>query len=87
MSDRASGNNFLIDTGADVSVFPLPAAERGRLPLFFLQAANKTPIAAYGERSFALNLGLRRTFRGIFVLADVAHPIIGADFLDHFWFR
>ena len=37
----------------------------------------------YGGRSLTLDLGLRRTFRWI-VIADVAMPIRGADFLRHF---
>ena len=49
-----------------------------------LQAANKTPIRTFGQRSLTLRLGLRRTFPWIFVLADVSQPIIGADFLRHF---
>ena len=36
--------------------------------------------------SFTLNLGLRRTFRWIFVLADVSKPISGEGFLYHFGF-
>ena len=30
-----------------------------------------------------MNLGLRRLFRWIFIVADVHHPILGADFLGH----
>ena len=43
-----------------------------------------TRIRTYGTRSLSLNLGLRRTFRWVFVVADVANPILGADFLQHF---
>ena len=31
-----------------------------------------------------LDLGLRRSFRWIFVIADVQSPILGVDFLRHF---
>ena len=31
-----------------------------------------------------IDLGLRRTFRCVFVVADVEKPILGADFLFHF---
>ena len=31
-----------------------------------------------------MNLGLRRTFQWIFIIADVSHAILGADFLSHF---
>ena len=36
------------------------------------------------HRSLTLNLGLRRTFRRIFIIADVHKPLLGADFLHHF---
>lgn len=45
-----------------------------------LEAVNKSRIPTYGERSLTLNLGLRRTFRFVFVVADLPTPIIGADF-------
>ena len=46
-----------------------------------LQAVNGTSISTYGTRSLTLDLGLRRSFRWIFIVADVATPILGADFL------
>lgn len=30
-----------------------------------------------------LDVGLRRTFRWVFLIADVRHTIIGVDFLHH----
>ena len=48
-----------------------------------LQAVNTTTIATYGTRSLTLDLGLRRTFRWLFVIADVRIPILGADFLKY----
>jgi hypothetical protein len=47
-------------------------------------AVNDTPIITYGKRSLTLNLGLRRNFQWIFLVADVQKPIIGSDFLRHF---
>ena len=49
-----------------------------------LQAVNNTPIPTFGTRSLTLNLGLRRTFRWVFILAETSTPILGADFLRHF---
>ena len=49
-----------------------------------MYAANGSTINTYGVRIFELDLGLRRAFTWKFVIADVAKPIIGADFLDHF---
>ena len=76
------GYRFLIDTGAEISVLPPTTSERrsGKNSLS-LQAANNSVIATYGQRSLTLNLGLRRPFRWVFILADVRNPIIGADFL------
>ena len=42
------------------------------------------PIPTFGTRSLSLNLGLRRDFHWIFVVAEVSKPILGADFLHHF---
>ena len=83
--DRNQGLRFLVDTGAEVSVLPPTCAER-RHPSesLSLQAVNGTRIATYGTRSLTLNLGLRRTLRWVFIVADVQQPILGADFLSHF---
>ena len=47
-------------------------------------AVNNTPITTYGQRSLTLNLGLRRAFSWVFIIAAVERPILGADFLRHF---
>lgn len=83
--DKGTQHNFLIDTGADISV--LPAHPRDKLNIgrtFSLVAANGTPIKTFGEKRLKLSLGLRRDFLWTFVLADVASPIIGSDFLGHY---
>ena len=78
ITDRTTKPCFLIDTGAEVSLIPpcvpyhkYPAPHEG----FTLQAANGTTIPTYGRQSLTLNLGLRRTFQWIFILADVKQPI------------
>lgn len=77
--------NFLIDTGADVSVIPsntkVARVNTTGLKLF---AANGSPIKVYGEVLLKLNLKLRREFVWNFLIADVSHAIIGADFLSNF---
>ena len=82
--DNSSGLRFLVDTGAEVSVI-LPSQTDRKCPQqnFTLQAVNIS-ITTYGSRSLSLNLGLRRTFRWIFIIADVQHPILGADFLRNY---
>ncbi|XP_064470019.1 uncharacterized protein LOC135384762 [Ornithodoros turicata] len=49
-----------------------------------LQAVNATPITTFGEKLVTLNVGLRRVFPWVFILAKVPHAILGADFLAHF---
>ncbi|CAH8451280.1 unnamed protein product [Heterobilharzia americana] len=49
-----------------------------------LRAANGSPITTYGRRFLDLNLGLRRPFRWVFIVADVTTGIIGMDLLQHY---
>lgn len=83
--DRASKVRFLVDTGADLCVFPR-AHLRGpfRKSDYELSAANGSPIATYGTVTMTLNLGLRRDFTWRFLVADVTKAILGADFLAHY---
>ncbi|CAK9819243.1 SGCZ [Anthophora plagiata] len=85
ITDNASKTQFLIDTGADLCVFPrqLLRGPRERSN-YVLTAANGTAINTYGTVTLNLHLGLRREFIWRFVVADVSRPIIGVDFLDHF---
>ena len=82
LTNSNSGRRFLIDTGAEVSVIPPSAVDRkNKQDLPALQAVNGSSIATFGTRSLTLDLGLRRVFRWIFVIADIRTPILGADFL------
>ena len=82
LTDATSGYRFLIDTGAEVSVVPPSATDRtNKQDCSGLRAVNGSSITTYGTRSLTLDLGLRRMFRWIFVIADIRTPIIGADFL------
>ena len=76
--------SFLIDTGAQVSVIPPRPEDRSCNSSFQLLAANKTSIKTFGTRSLNLNLGLRRVFPWVFVVADVPYAILGIDFLEHY---
>ena len=84
VTDRNLSLRFLVDTGAQVSVVPPTHNTKPSSNTLTLQAVNGTTIRTYGTRSLTLNLGLRRTFGWIFIVADVANPILGADFLQHF---
>ena len=82
--DRASHTKFLVDSGAEISVIPPTDVDRQFPSQLSLRAANNSPISTFGQRSLTLDLGLRRTFRFVFVIADVSTAILGADFLTHF---
>ena len=84
LKDHLSHFHFLVDTGAAVSVIPPSSSDRSHKSSICLQAVNNTPITTFGSRSLTLDLGLRRTFHWVFVIADVGRPILGADFLHHF---
>ena len=85
VTDRSSGLRFLVDTGAEVSVLPVSWVSHSTSPAGpTLQAVNHSTIATFGSTSRTINLGLRRTFRWVFLVADVKHPILGVDFLHYF---
>ena len=83
--DKVTKITYLVDSGAEISVFPRELAHgRRNKSTYVLSAANGTNIATYGVIMLQLNLGLRRAFVWNFVVADVDKPIIGIDFLAHF---
>ena len=73
---------FLVDSGADVSVFPASPSQRSAASSSSskcLLAANGSSIRTYGPRSIFLSFpGLKVTHD--FLLADVRTPILGSDF-------
>lgn len=72
--DKGTQQNFLIYTGADVSVLPaLPTDKGQKTSQAKLFAANGTPIKTYGTQ---------REFAWTFILADVTTQIIRSDFLS-----
>lgn len=86
VGDKTSAVKFLIDTGADVSTIP-PQKKYDQKEItdgFPLYAANGTKIKTYGKKSLTINLGLRRSFSWDFIIADIATPLIGADFLRYY---
>ena len=77
--DCNSGRKLLVDTGAQISVFPASALERRRPKTEPLVATNGSKIDTFGSRAISLDLGFRK-FTWSFVLADVNRPMLGADF-------
>ena len=85
LADRSSKLQFLIDTGADISVIPKTKIASSQVQNnLMLYAANGTKIQTFGTKLIKLDLNLRRVFAWSFVIADVNQPIIGIDFLKHF---
>nr|VZI26829.1 unnamed protein product [Spirometra erinaceieuropaei] len=83
--ETRSDIRFLVDTGAQLSVIPTtPADRRCPNPGLFLQAVNTSPITTFGTCSLSLDIGVRRLFPWVFVVADIPCAILGADFLAAF---
>ncbi|KAJ8912285.1 hypothetical protein NQ315_017318 [Exocentrus adspersus] len=83
--DRDTKVRYLVDSRADVCVFPKScvSGRRGKSK-HELYVANGSPIATYGTIAIKLNLSLRREFVWQFIVADVDVPIIGMDFMAHY---
>ena len=81
LMNKLSGNRFLVNTGASVSVFP-HSSRRPTAPSVGVQlkTADGTTMNTFGTRRLALQFGSRR-FEWNFLLANVSMPILGADFL------
>jgi len=85
VTDKNSGIKFLIDTGADISLFPKKYVSKDIQPVpKQLFAANGTRIPTFGEKLLVLNQGIRRPIKWNFRVAEVTTPIIGADLLYNF---
>ena len=78
--DLKSGDRFLVDTGAEVSVFPANRMDRNsHFQGTKLTAANGSNLCTYGERTILLIS--KRHFRWTFTIAQVSQPLFGTDFL------
>lgn len=67
-----------------MSALPSNSCDRAQPPLCHLQAVNNSSIPVYRRKSLTVNIGLRRTFRWIFLVANVSQALLAADFLAHF---
>ena len=84
LRDLITKKNFLIDSGAEISVIPATKMDWVKEDHSTLSAANGSPINTYGEKLMIIDIGLGRKFSWPFIVADVSYPIIGADFLSNF---
>ena len=73
--------NFLVDTGADVSLLPSSFKSKAFPFQIHLTAANGSSIKTYGCLTAKVTFpALRREFDVKFIVADVTDAILGADF-------
>ena len=82
LKDSCSLKTILVDSGAEVSVFPGtdPSSSASN---FYLTTANGQPIISYGRKTFDLKFGDHQ-YSWSFIIADVSKTLLGADFLQHF---
>ena len=77
---KNSKRYFLVDTGAEISVYPANGVDRLNKSHVTLRAANNSFINTYGFKQLVLDFGLLRPLTRILQVADVNRPIF-ADFL------
>ena len=83
VEDRATGDIFLVDSGAEVSIImPRPGDKEAAVGTK-LTVANGSAIKTYGKRKCKIDL-LCGEFTWFFIVAQ-AKNIIGADMLQRFW--
>ena len=75
----------MVDTGAFRSILPPPGDINtiNHPSSSDLVAANGTSIRTYGEQQVNICLS-GQTYTWTFIIADVRHPLLGADFLSHY---
>ena len=71
LRDHISKKNFLIDSGAEISVIPATKMDRYKEDHSTLAAANGTPINTFGEKLMFIDIGLGRKFSWPFIVADI----------------
>ena len=85
VEDSRTGQKWLVDSGALLSIIPPTPEQKSRGPNGPpLQAANGTRIQCYGKTHRTITIG-GRDFYFEFIVADVRHRILGADFLSEFY--
>ena len=83
--DKTSDREFLIDSGAQISLLPATKSDINAGPhKLTLRAVNGTLIRTFGQKCVEMTFNLRRNFKWVFTIAEVDKPILGADFFQHF---
>lgn len=86
VTDKALKLQFLVDTGADLSVLPRKACSASKPSMIRLYSATGSCIRTFGQKQLTLDLGFGQPVTWTFVVADVTTAILGADFLVHHGF-
>ena len=82
--DEVEKRKWLVDGGALISIVPPTFAQKTKGPTeTVLQAANGTKIKCYGTEEKVVTIA-GRSYPFAFMVADVQHSILGADFLAEF---
>ena len=77
--------HFLVDSGAQISIISATKEDKKRGPhKCTLQAVNKSLTQTYGQMCLTFNLGLKRVFTHVFVIAVAEKAILGSDFLHKY---
>lgn len=85
VTDKTTLTSFLVDTGADISVYPCSKVRQSTNKCEYeLFADNGTRISMYRTIAVTHNMCLRRAFIWRFVIAEVQSAIICVDFLSHY---
>ena len=85
LKDILSDQEFLVDSGASVSLFPGPRATSD--DGVYLLTADSSPMICSSSRIIPLRFSCgsgSKVYTWIFQLAPVSVPLLGADFLQHF---
>merc|ERR1712212_133356 len=82
--DQISKEHLLIDSGAQISVWPRSRVPEAKLdPYVSIRAVNKTKILTYGKYDISVRFG-RKQYNHTVILADVDQPVLGWDFCKKF---
>lgn len=86
VTDFLSNTRFLIDSGSQVSIIAVNQlfANTHRQTKFSLLSVSGNIIPTYGATDLTVDLGINALCTWRFILAQVNHSIIGADFLRHY---
>ncbi|VUZ40547.1 unnamed protein product [Hymenolepis diminuta] len=85
ITDRISGMEFLVDSGAYLSQIPRNSNSiLEPIPIYRFVKPNGFPIREYGYKYLIVDLGMKETFPWNFLITNNDIPLIAADFLRHF---